>query len=92
MSDVREKVDLIELRRQAELLVRLLGDETESSGRNNSINTVLIRILELVLSKEEVEALKLLGGNPELLTFLMKNKDILKKVRKVGAVLRVQEG
>lgn len=47
------------------------------------------RLLKELLTKEEFEALLLFRENKEVLEFVMKNKDMLKRVKRVGNVLRV---
>lgn len=47
------------------------------------------KLLEILLTKEELEALTLFRENKEVLQFVIKNKDMLKRVKRIGGVLRV---
>jgi hypothetical protein len=53
----------------------------------------LQKILELILTPEELEFLEIARANKEVLDFVVKNKDMLKKTKKIRGILRVpQEG
>lgn len=47
------------------------------------------RVLEVLLTPEELEVLKLMKENKEVLGFVIRNKDMLRRTKKIGGILRV---
>lgn len=75
-----EKVDLNKLEVEARLLLRLLEETEESSGRIRAIEGSIARVLNLVLSNDELEVLK----------FFERNKDLLRDLKNVKGVIRTK--
>jgi hypothetical protein len=79
-----EKVDLNKLEVEARLLLRLLEESEESSGRIRAIESSIARVLNLVLSSDELEVLRFFERNKDLLKDLKMSKGVLRTKTQVG--------
>ena len=80
-AEKAEKVDLNKLEVETRLLLRLLEESEESSGRIRAIESSIARVLNLTLSADELEVLR----------FFERNKDMLKDLKKTNGVLTTKK-
>ena len=61
MEESKEQdIDLPKLKNEMEKTIRLINEEGESSGKNRAINIHLCRILELILTRKEIQLLTIM--------------------------------